>query len=148
MLRFANINNNCNFVALMEKMSNPRNTKAKQAVLNEIANSSFALSQPELFERVKGTCDRVTVYRVLDRLVTENKIHKIVNIDGTINYAHCASCDESHTHAHDHLHFSCVKCKKIECLEEQLIHVKLPDTYQIKELFLTISGTCPSCQAT
>ena len=59
-------------------MSNPRNTKAKQAVLNEIANSSFALSQPELFERVKGTCDRVTVYRVLDRLVTENKIHKIV----------------------------------------------------------------------
>jgi Fur family ferric uptake transcriptional regulator len=116
-------------------MSNPRNTKAKQAVLNEINQSSFALSQPEIFDRVQGMCDRVTVYRILDRLVTENKIHKIVNV----------RCNDAHEHSHDHLHFSCITCKKIECLEEHLIHVKLPDTYQIKELFLTISGICPSC---
>jgi len=126
-------------------MSNPRNTKAKQAVLNEINQSSFALSQPEIFDRVQGMCDRVTVYRILDRLVTENIIHKIVNVDGTINYARCIRCNDGHEHAHDHLHFSCITCKKIECLEEHLIHVKLPDAYQIKELFLTISGICPSC---
>jgi Fur family ferric uptake transcriptional regulator len=129
-------------------MSIPRNTKAKQAVLHEISSSDFALSQPEIFERVKGACDRVTVYRILDRLVTENKIHKIVNVDGTINYARCTSCDESHMHAHDHLHFSCIACKKIECLAEQIVHVNLHASYQIKELFLTISGICPSCQAT
>ncbi|MEY3050168.1 MAG: hypothetical protein RL365_2206 [Bacteroidota bacterium] len=129
-------------------MSTPRNTKAKQAVLNEINLSGYALSQPEIFDRVQGICDRVTVYRILDRLVRENKIHKIVNIDGTINYAGCNSCHEDHGHTHDHLHFSCIRCKKIECLEEQLIQVSLPDSYQIKELFLTISGICPSCSLT
>jgi Fur family ferric uptake transcriptional regulator len=127
-------------------MSLPRNTKAKQAVLAEINRSTFALSQPELFERVKGICDRVTVYRILDRLVAENKIHRIVNIDGTLNYAACNQCDTHHSHAHDHLHFSCLECKKIECLSEQSVQVQLPNNYFVKELFLTISGICPTCQ--
>lgn len=127
-------------------MSLPRNTKAKQAVLDEINRSTYALSQPELFERVKGTCDRVTVYRILDRLVAENKIHRIVNVDGTLNYAACTQCDTHNMHAHDHLHFSCIECKKIECLSEQSVQVQLPSHYQIKELFLTISGICPTCQ--
>lgn len=128
-------------------MSLPRNTKAKQAVLDEINRSTFALSQPELFERVKGTCDRVTVYRILDRLVAENKIHRIVNVDGTLNYAACNQCDTHATHAHDHLHFSCLECKKIECLSEQSVQVQLPNNYFVKELFLTISGICPTCQS-
>ncbi|MFM7723914.1 MAG: Fur family transcriptional regulator [Bacteroidota bacterium] len=128
-------------------MSLPRNTKAKQAVLDQINRSTFALSQPELFERVKGTCDRVTVYRILDRLVAENKIHRIVNVDGTLNYAACNQCDTHNTHAHDHLHFSCLECKKIECLSEQSVKVQLPNNYFVKELFLTISGICPTCQS-
>jgi len=127
-------------------MSLTRNTKAKQAVLEEINRSTFALSQPELFERVKGRCDRVTVYRILDRIVAENKIHRIVNVDGTLNYAACIQCDTHNMHAHDHLHFSCIECKKIECLSEQSVQVQLPSHYQIKELFLTISGICPTCQ--
>lgn len=127
-------------------MSLPRNTRAKQAVLDEINRSTYALSQPELFERVKGTCDRVTVYRILDRLVSEHKIHRIVNVDGTLNYAACNHCDTHTPHAHDHLHFSCLECKKIECLSQQSVRVELPSTYEISELFLTISGRCPSCR--
>ena len=126
-------------------MPSPRNTKAKQAVLDEIMNSSFALSQPDIFDKLQGSCDRVTVYRVLDRLVAENKIHKIVNIDGTINYAPCHTCPTTSAHDHDHLHFSCVVCKRLECLEEQHIDIRLPENYQIKEIFFTISGICPSC---
>lgn len=126
-------------------MSNPRNTKAKQAILDEINQSPYALSQPELFDRLKGLCDRVTIYRVLDRLVLEHKIHRIVNVDGTLNYAPCFSCETAHSHSHDHLHFSCTNCKKLECLTEQHIHIILAKGYQVNELFLTISGLCPSC---
>jgi Fur family ferric uptake transcriptional regulator len=124
-------------------MSIPRNTKAKQAVLHEISSSDFALSQPEIFDRVQGICDRVTVYRILDRLVTENKIHKIVNVDGVINYATCQSCTT--IHYHNHLHFSCENCKSITCLDEHEISFSLPPNYQFKESFFTISGVCPNC---
>ena len=126
-------------------MSNPRNTKAKQAILDEINKSPYALSQPELFDRLKGLCDRVTIYRVLDRLVLEHKIHRIVNVDGTLNYAPCVSCERVHNHSHDHLHFSCTNCKKLECLAEQQIQINLAKGYKVNELFLTISGLCPSC---
>lgn len=126
-------------------MSITRNTKAKQAVLEELEKSPYALSQPDIFDRLKGTCDRVTVYRILDRLVGENRIHKVVNVDGIINYALCNDCDSNETHSHDHLHFSCTQCKHIECLEEQQIIIDLPKDYQIKEIFLTISGVCPRC---
>jgi Fur family transcriptional regulator, ferric uptake regulator len=126
-------------------MSITRNTKAKQAVLEELEKSPYALSQPDIFDRLKGTCNRVTVYRILDRLVGENRIHKVVNVDGIINYALCNDCDSNEIHSHDHLHFSCTQCKHIECLEEQQIIIDLPKDYQIKEIFLTISGVCPRC---
>ncbi len=126
-------------------MKIPRNTKAKQAVLNEIVQSSYALSQPVLYERLNGICDRVTVYRILERLVSEHKIHKIVNFDGTINYAQCHSCESHILDSHNHLHFSCIKCKRIECIEEQNIQINLPKSYHIKDLFLTLSGLCPGC---
>lgn len=122
-----------------------RNTKAKQAVLDEMSRANRALSQPELFERLNGICDRVTVYRILDRLISEKKIHKIVNIDGVLNYALCQTCDDHVAHSHDHFHFSCTQCKRIECLEENQIQVNLPINYQVQELYLTVSGICPGC---
>jgi Fur family ferric uptake transcriptional regulator len=122
-----------------------RNTKAKQAVLDEMSRANRALSQPELFERLNGICDRVTVYRILDRLISEKKIHKIVNIDGVLNYALCQTCDDLVAHSHDHFHFSCTQCKRIECLEENQIQVNLPINYQVQELYLTVSGVCPGC---
>lgn len=127
-------------------MPSPRNTKAKERILGIILASDRALSQSEVFVQMEGLCDRVTVYRVLDRLVIEKKIHKIVNVDGIINYAGCATCDTAALHQHDHLHFSCTRCKKLACLEDQQIHVSLPNDYTIHELFLTISGICPACR--
>ncbi len=126
-------------------MTITRNTRAKERILEIILASDRALSQSDVFGQVDGLCDRVTVYRVLDRLVSEKKIHKIVNVDGIINYAGCSSCDTANLHQHDHLHFSCVRCKKLSCLENHHVDVTLPLGYAVQELFLTISGICPSC---
>jgi Fur family ferric uptake transcriptional regulator len=64
-----------------------RNTAAKGAILELITNSDTALSHSEIHKLTQDLCDRVTIYRILDRLVNEDVIHKIVNLDGTIKYA-------------------------------------------------------------
>ena len=93
-----------------------RNTIAKKAVFEIIQLNKTAMSQTEIFAKANNICDRVTVYRILERLVKEMKIHKIVNVNGVINYAPCNSCShEQHVH-HDHLHFSCTTCKKLTCI--------------------------------
>lgn len=121
-----------------------RNTIAKTEIRKLISTSPVALSQPEIQQALNDVCDRVTIYRVLDRLVDEGAVHRIVNVDGVIKYAECHQCETQHHH-HDHVHFSCEKCKAVTCLEDVEPTFKLPKQYQVKEVNFTLSGLCPNC---
>jgi len=120
-----------------------RNTKAKTKIKELIVSSHIALSHSEIQKSLKGLCDRVTIYRVLERLLEEGVIHKIVNIDGVINFASCQSCFLEHNH--NHIHFSCQKCKSVTCLEDIEPTYKLPKSYKVNEMNFTLSGLCPQC---
>lgn len=128
-------------------MKQTRNTVAKTEILKLINHSPVALSHTEIQTELNGLCDRVTIYRVLDRLISEDEIHKVVNLDGVVKYAACHSCshEEKHIHTHNHAHFSCEKCKKITCLEDIEPSFKVPKNYQVKEMNFTLSGICPNC---
>lgn len=64
-------------------MKQARNTTAKTEILDLISQSEVALSHSEI-QSLDGLCDRVTIYRVLDRLVEEDLVHKVVNTDGGV----------------------------------------------------------------
>ncbi|NLN33378.1 MAG: Fur family transcriptional regulator [Flavobacteriaceae bacterium] len=125
-----------------------RNTPASTAVLNLIQESKIALSHAEIQERLAGLCDRVTIYRVLERLTEDGLIHKIINSDASLKYASCSNCDHSKSTepAHNHVHFSCLKCKSVVCLENVQPEIILPEKYQLIEVNFTVSGICPNCQ--
>jgi Fur family ferric uptake transcriptional regulator len=124
-------------------MKNTRNTTAKTEILNLINGSEEALSHSQVQSSLNGLCDRVTIYRVLDRLTTEGIIHKVVNVDGVIKYAKCHNCDDAHHH--DHIHFSCEQCHTVTCLENVEPLFDLPKKYKIHEVNFTVSGICPRC---
>ena len=80
-------------------MKQVRNTPTKQFILGLISDAGRALSQAEIQEQTEGKCDRVTVYRVLDRLENEGDIHRVVHLDGVVRFAKCNSCEgEGHAH--------------------------------------------------
>lgn len=124
-------------------MKQIRNTVAKTQILNVITNSAMALSHSEIQTMLDGLCDRVTIYRVLDRLVAEDLIHKVVNIDGGVKYASCHSCTTAHHH--NHVHFSYQKCKSVTCLADVEPSFNLPKNYKVSEINFTVSGLCPRC---
>jgi len=126
-------------------MKTTRNTTAKTTILEIIKNSDVALSHTEIQILSKNICDRVTIYRVLDRLVGEDIIHKIVNLDGTIKYASCHHKHNEEVHTHNHIHFSCVKCHSVTCLDNVEPTFKLPTNYLVKDVNFTLSGLCPNC---
>lgn len=120
-----------------------RNTVAKTEILNLVSGSEKALSHTEIQAALHNLCDRVTIYRVLDRLTEEGLIHRIVNIDGVIKYAGCQHC---HTeHHHNHIHFSCEKCKSVTCLDDVEPTFSLPVNYKVYTVNFTVSGLCPQC---
>ena len=125
-------------------MKKSRNTVAKTKILNVINDSKTALSHSEIHELLDCFCDRVTIYRVLDRLIDEDFIHKIVTIDGTVKYAFCHDCS-SVEHHHNHIHFSCEQCYTVTCIEEIEPSFKLPEKYKVHNVNFTVSGVCPNC---
>jgi Fur family ferric uptake transcriptional regulator len=125
-------------------MKSARSTTAKTAIQKLIVSSSVALSHSEIQKSLGGLCDRVTIYRVLERLLAEDVIHKIVNIDAVVKYAGCHSY--SVKHSHNYIHFSCQKCKSVICLENVEPSYNLPKNYKVSEINFTLSGICPQCR--
>ena len=126
-------------------MKTTRNTTAKSAILEIIKNSEVALSHAEIQKLNQESCDRVTIYRILDRLVAEDVIHKIATPDGTIKYASCNHSHNRHEHIHNHVHFNCEKCHSVTCLDSVEPTYKLPENYLVREVNFTLSGLCPDC---
>lgn len=129
-------------------MKKTRNTIAKTTILELISKSPIALSHSEIQQSLDGLCDRVTIYRVLDRLILEDKIHKVINLEGVVKYASCHICEgtENHNHIHNHIHFSCEKCKEVTCLDSIEPSFSIPNEYTVKEINFTLSGICPHCK--
>lgn len=126
-------------------MKTTRKTASKTAILELITHSEVALSHSEIQKLTGDLCDRVTIYRILDRLVTEDMIHKIATPDGTVKYAGCHHDHDNHHHTHNHVHFSCEKCHSVTCLDSVEPSYKIPDNYLVKEVNFTLSGLCPNC---
>lgn len=123
-----------------------RNTPAKTEIIRILEQSKIALSHIELQEKLNGLCDRVTIYRVLERLLNEKIIHKTTTTNGGVKYAICTQTCTDKNHLHNHLHFTCENCKKTFCLEEVIPKFNLPEDYFLKDLHFTASGLCKNCK--
>jgi Fur family transcriptional regulator, ferric uptake regulator len=123
---------------------NRRNTPSKELVLKLLESSPSALSQDILEEKIKGKMDRVTIYRVLNRFCEDGIAHKMVSDEGKYYYALCRGCKKTEQHTHQHIHFRCLNCEKVECLPNTL-RPRLPNGYEPLFSNYWISGYCKTC---
>ncbi len=128
-------------------MKNTRTTTAKTAIINLIESTEVALSHSDIQSNLGDLCNRVTIYRVLDRLQEEGTIHKVVDVDGVAKFLACQQCEDSkdHRHDHHHVHFSCSECGNITCLHHVVPKFQLPNNYKMTEVNCTVRGICPNC---
>ena len=121
-----------------------RQTKSVKALLNAFEQSDDAISVVELVKQVKQKMNKTTVYRILDRLEDDGKLHSFMGTDGLKWYAKCDhSCSAEH-HVDSHPHFQCRDCGKTSCLS---IDVSIPSVpnYKIESAELLLIGQCDNC---
>jgi Fur family ferric uptake transcriptional regulator len=124
---------------------NTRNTKHKQRVIELLSVTGVALSADEVLERLDDGPNRVTVYRILDRLENEGVAHKVVGLNGKNYYSLCRSKCSDAGHVHNHAHFQCRTCLEVSCLE---IQPALPKhgNYHIEDQQVLLIGLCDQCR--
>ncbi|QNK61764.1 transcriptional repressor [Pedobacter sp. PAMC26386] len=122
-----------------------KHTKQRVRVLEEIALDTVAISQPELEKKLGKEIDRVTLYRILNIYEDKGILHRIMDMNGTANYAICSSaCSEDHHHD-EHIHFNCTNCHKIYCLDVVVPHSTMPKGFTAKTVSTTAYGICEKC---
>jgi Fe2+ or Zn2+ uptake regulation protein len=121
-----------------------RNTKTKQLILTILSESRSALSYEDFEKETSGTMDKATVYRILQNFCDDGVVHKIQVENGKTYYALCRNCDVG-GHKDNHLHFRCVECQTICCIDEPLVISSLPSGYRMFDVQCLVSGQCPNC---
>lgn len=123
-----------------------KRTAPRLQVLEILSSRDAATSQPYLEQVIGKSADRVTLYRVLQAFEEKGIIHKVLDSQGTANYAICADGCDAHHHQDEHVHFNCQTCNKIFCLDSVKIpEINLPEGFSLTQLNLTVTGTCTKC---
>lgn len=123
-----------------------RLTRQRSEVLTIFSNKKVALAQADIEKVLPAHFDRITLYRILRSFESNGILHKVLDDSGTTRYALCGdSCSEK-DHRHEHVHFKCTTCEKIQCLEQvEIPSIPLPEGFTFGEAKLLVEGTCRSC---
>jgi Fur family ferric uptake transcriptional regulator len=124
-----------------------RNTAATKSVMLALEENGGLMNQEMIESSLATTMENVpnrsTIYRILDRFCNEGLAHSTVSDSGVTYYALCEGCNDG-SHHHEHIHFQCENCEKLECLEEET-SIKLPQGYRMREANLWVRGLCADC---
>jgi Fur family ferric uptake transcriptional regulator len=122
-------------------------TPLREAVLTSIGQESRPLTAAEILMTVqdKMSINKVTLYRILDLLVDRGLVKRLSAGDRAFRYG----MGETRHHP-DHPHFVCGECGIMECLEPDLLPMRLremqaQDKRMIRNIELKFEGVCESC---
>lgn len=131
------------------KQSKLRRTPVRAGVLEVLSAASRPLGAVEILEKLPPHTDAVTVYRTLNTFTKKSVIHRVRGEDRIWRYA---LGNPQETHAHQHPHFICEDCGKVECLKDAEIprdfvkSLGVAARYSVNYPEVVLHGVCPKCQ--
>ncbi len=130
------------------KLSALKRTPVRIGVLAVLAGSAQPLDVVDILKQLPSFTEPVTVYRTLNTFVGKKLVHRVRGEDRSWRYA---LGDQSRPSDHQHAHFVCDNCGKVECISSAKLPQKLLDKvhpapgYRVDYPELLLHGTCPKC---
>ena len=120
-------------------------TSKRIEILEMIAKYGSAMPYSELQKSLENF-DRVTLYRNINTLMDSGIIHKASTRGQETYYAICSHQCTSKYHNHQHIHFKCMNCMEVSCLQiDSQVSIQIPNV-QIQNIEIEASGICENCQ--
>ncbi len=136
----------CNYLDLL-KTAGIDATAHRLRILKVIGNASAPLSAPDIFKTLRRThaINRVTVYRILDTLVSKGLVDRLSGGGRAFFYGLAPNALHER-----HPHFYCRRCGQMDCLNPQSISM---DMQALERIFpgkidsveVRVDGVCKKC---
>ncbi|HKL72782.1 MAG TPA: transcriptional repressor [Candidatus Onthovivens sp.] len=125
-------------------MKETRNTIQKALVLNAVNEMKNHPTAEEVFHYIQKAYSHIsktTVYNNLQLLASKGQLRRLEMPNGSTRYDH---------RFHDNYHFLCKECHRLfdsDIEEEKALikEIKEKSDYQIDDVNIVLTGTCPDC---
>jgi Fur family ferric uptake transcriptional regulator len=138
--------NQCDYETLLSD-AGLEPTPNRIAVLEVVGNNQYPLSAADIYNTLgrTGSINRVTVYRILDRLVARGLVDRL-STGGRAFYYGMAPNE----HHDAHPHFYCKRCGQMDCLTPESLTVDTAALWKtfpgrIDKVEIRIDGICKNC---
>jgi Fur family transcriptional regulator, ferric uptake regulator len=119
-------------------------TRNRINIISVLFNSEVPISEKEIQLKLKKVCDKSTIYRNLNTLTEKGVLQRILS-GGSLKYK-LLSQGNKENKKQDHVHFQCIKCNKLICMEDLLVKdYTLPEGFSKVENQFLILGSCKEC---
>jgi len=138
---------NTGIEALLKKAELKR-TPVRIGVLELLHAADQPLDVLDLLKKLPSFTEPVTVYRTLNTFVTKKIVHRVRGEDRSWRYA---IGNPTNADKHQHAHFVCDSCGKVECVDDIKISSKLMEKanpapgYVIHYPEVLLHGICAKC---
>lgn len=134
-----------NQIKYLLKENGLRITSTRSKVLSAFFNYPYALSQADVAAVTNQDFDRVTLYRTLKTFLDNGIIHQVPDNESNVT-KYALAHDHSEHEGKAHVHFKCIRCKTVECIEGTPVpEVTMPSNYLIKSKSMLVEGICKNC---
>ncbi len=137
---------NCNYQEMLTS-AKLEATPNRLRVLEVVGNNSYPLSAGDIFKTLErgSSINRVTVYRILDRLVDQGVVERL-STGGRAAYYGLAPNE----HHQPHPHFYCKVCGQMDCLNPESLSIEtdaIQKTFpgRIDKVEVRMDGICKNC---
>ena len=121
------------------------NTKQKDIILDIIKKQKHEFTIKDIYEQVKDQTGLTTIYRLVDKLVNENKLTKTISKDNITYYQYLEECNHA-----NHFYLKCDNCGDMihidcDCIEDLTKHIFKEHKFNLSHDHIIINGLCNKC---
>ena len=121
------------------------NTKQKDIILNAIKHQKQEFTIKDIYNQVQDETGLTTIYRLVDKLVQDERLSKYIGKDNTTYYQYLEECDED-----NHFYLKCETCGNMvhvdcKCIEDLSSHILKNHKFKPSKEHIIINGICEKC---
>lgn len=128
------------------KRTDNYNTRQKELILSALKKEKKDFTVKNIYDELNGKVGLTTIYRLVDKLVIEERIEKYIDNSRTY-YRYFEKCDSD-----NHFYLKCDKCKNMihidcNCINDLSNHIKNEHKFKLKKENIVINGICEKCRS-